>query len=99
MTTDDTTGKLLLGFSINRNLRSLLSVSNKSNPDHLHCLNGIRAISISWVIVGHVFGNLTYFPNSTNVTYSLKVIKLLSNVAPPAIIWNKPIRIFNGQIK
>ena len=63
----------LLGFSAYKNTKVLFSISNKSNPDHLHCLNGIRFISMTWVILGHVFGNLAANPNNTNLPYSEKV--------------------------
>jgi hypothetical protein len=63
----------LLGFSAYKNTKVLFAISNKSNPEHLHCLNGIRFISITWVILGHVFGNLTATPNNTNASYTAKV--------------------------
>ena len=66
-------GKLLLGFSLYKNTKVLFSISNKSNPDHLLCLNGIRSISITWVILGHVYSGLTSHPSNTNVPYSQKV--------------------------
>ena len=68
--------KFLLGFSAYKNTLLLFSTSTKGQErsEILHCLNGIRFISITWVILGHVFGNFGNFPANNYVPYLLKVI-------------------------
>jgi peptidoglycan/LPS O-acetylase OafA/YrhL len=39
----------------------------------LHCINGVRVISIVWVVLGHVFGNIPNFPTNNYFPYYLKV--------------------------
>ncbi|XP_063954820.1 nose resistant to fluoxetine protein 6-like isoform X1 [Lytechinus pictus] len=44
--------QFLLCFAVNRNLKKLLS--SKTGEGGIGCLNGIRVISMTWVILGHV---------------------------------------------
>eukprot|EP00057_Strongylocentrotus_purpuratus_P034139 XP_794070.3 PREDICTED: nose resistant to fluoxetine protein 6 [Strongylocentrotus purpuratus] len=44
--------QFLLCFAVNRNLTKLLS--SKTSEGGIGCLNGIRVISMTWVILGHV---------------------------------------------
>ena len=46
-------GKILLSFSIYTNARKLLNVSQPSGT--LTAVNGIRFISMTWVILGHTY--------------------------------------------
>ena len=46
--------KFLLSFSIYTNGKHLLDTSS-SGSGHLDCLNGIRFLSMTWVVVGHSF--------------------------------------------
>ena len=46
--------RFILCFSLYTNIRKLFSVSS-GGSDHLKCLNGIRAISMAWVILGHAY--------------------------------------------
>ena len=43
----------LICFSILKNARTL--INTKSPKDSIRSINGIRAISMTWVILGHVF--------------------------------------------
>lgn len=43
--------KLLLSFSLKSNIPKLLSCS--TSPSTIKCLNGIRVLSINWVVLGH----------------------------------------------
>ncbi len=47
-------GKILLCFSMLTNAEKLFSFSS-SDGGELTCLNGIRALSFSWVIMGHIY--------------------------------------------
>ncbi|XP_071103158.1 O-acyltransferase like protein-like [Haliotis cracherodii] len=54
--------RVLLCFSAVSNGEKILSV--KRSPGSLTCLNGIRVLSMGWVILGHTF--LTLMPNAEN---------------------------------
>lgn len=45
--------KIFLAFSVYSNGKKLLST--KKTPGTLGAVNGVRVLSISWVILGHVF--------------------------------------------
>ncbi|VDI45779.1 Hypothetical predicted protein [Mytilus galloprovincialis] len=47
-------GKLLLSFSIYTNGAKILSTDQSAGS--LNAVNGIRFISMSWVILGHTYG-------------------------------------------
>ena len=51
--------RLLMCFALNRNLAKLMDV--RQSDTTVSALNGIRVISMSWVILGHTvgFGNMT----------------------------------------
>ena len=45
---------LTQGFSLYTNTTKLFATNtDTANPNLMSCLNGIRAISISWVVIGH----------------------------------------------
>lgn len=47
--------KILSGFSAYTNTKRIFDISNNSEGK-LDCLDGIRSLSISWVIMGHSYG-------------------------------------------
>ncbi len=67
----------LLGFSANRNIKALFKISSKKNPEMLHCVNGIRFFSMTWVVLAHVFGNFLSYPVYNQLKYVLKVSQIL----------------------
>ena len=46
--------KILLSFSLYTNLKAIMS-TNQHSGDTLTCLNGMRFISMTWVVLGHNF--------------------------------------------
>ncbi|XP_044737959.1 nose resistant to fluoxetine protein 6-like [Chrysoperla carnea] len=50
--------KILIAFSWYSNFKSLIRINK--NSDQLPCLNGIRFLSILWIIHGHEFLTFTY---------------------------------------
>ncbi|XP_017001505.2 nose resistant to fluoxetine protein 6 [Drosophila takahashii] len=51
-------------FSARANSRSIFRiVQNKSNPNVIECLHGIRGMSLFWVIFLHQYANKFYSPN------------------------------------
>jgi peptidoglycan/LPS O-acetylase OafA/YrhL len=70
--------ELLVSFSVLSNGRKIFQASK--NPDQLLCLNGIKAISMMWVIIGH--------------EYSLVINSAVSNL-PDAKEWeNEAVNMF-----
>ncbi|XP_017785861.1 PREDICTED: nose resistant to fluoxetine protein 6-like [Nicrophorus vespilloides] len=45
----------LIVFSMFTNFNKLTKITK--NPEHMHCLDGIRAISMAWVIAGHRYAS------------------------------------------
>lgn len=58
--------QFLLAFALNRNLAKLLN-TNPGGDRGIECLNGIRVLSMSWVILGHAF----FFPMEMGVAANL----------------------------
>jgi hypothetical protein len=70
-------GSLVLGFSVYKNTKVLFATSGQNSQgksEILHCLNGIRFISMTWVVIGHVFTNLAASPSNNFSFYFSKVI-------------------------
>ncbi|KAK3088864.1 hypothetical protein FSP39_024750, partial [Pinctada imbricata] len=60
-----TLSRLLLSFSMYTNAKKLMST--KQTAGSLTAINGIRAISISWVVLGHTFIFVITFSSNFNV--------------------------------
>ena len=56
----DQQNKYLLSFSALQNLKFILS-TKATGSDRLDCIEGIRAISMTWVVLGHSFLFSSYF--------------------------------------
>ncbi|XP_047985388.1 nose resistant to fluoxetine protein 6-like [Leguminivora glycinivorella] len=50
------TNKLLTSFSVYTNTRRLFTFSK--SPGSIDCLDGMRSLSILWVVIGHTFTNI-----------------------------------------
>ena len=60
---------LLLAFSLLRNFEFLIS-PNKAGEDRLDCVEGIRALSMTWVVLGHSFAYSENFLFVDNKKYT-----------------------------
>jgi len=72
-------GALLIGFSAYKNTKVLFATSGQNRTgksEILHCLNGIRFISMTWVVIGHVFTNVAASPSNNFSFYFMKVISI-----------------------
>ena len=58
-----TLGKLLLSFSVYTNASKILNT--KQPKGTLTAVNGIRFVSMSWVIMGHSFGASMQFSGTS----------------------------------
>lgn len=54
--------KLLSSFSLPKNVPQLLKTSNTPSPRVIPCLNGIRCLTIIWIILGHGYMYLLLAP-------------------------------------
>ena len=64
--------KFLLNFGLYANTKRLLN-TNPPKGDHLACLDGLRFISISWVMLGHILSaEMSFFP-ITNLAFFTQV--------------------------
>lgn len=65
---------LLVIFSVYTNSRGLFAVRKSSNP--LECLNGIRVLSMLWIMLLHTFTVYGYGPlyNATDLI-KVKIVK------------------------
>ncbi|XP_043641031.1 nose resistant to fluoxetine protein 6 [Drosophila teissieri] len=59
----EVSNKLLGSFSLRKNLPQLLKTSSTPSPRVIPCLNGIRCLTIIWIILGHGYMYLLLAPN------------------------------------
>ena len=75
ITKDDTKKKdgmmfqLITAFSLYSNMEFIFQQNNQKGTNRLDCLDGIRAISMTWVILGHNFLFGAAFLHGRNVDY------------------------------
>ena len=67
--------KLLLGFGLYENTSRLFNTNVPKGSGHLNCLDGIRFLSMSWVVMGHVWSSSIgfLFPGLNSFPYMMKV--------------------------
>ena len=74
----DTKSQILQSFSFISNMRTLVNMT--STPRGMECLNGIRVLSMGWVILGHIYPSLHVFTSKYAIfvlIYRLSVPDLL----------------------
>ena len=64
----------LMNFSAYSNTVKLFDVNMPKNANHLECLDGIRFLSISWVVLGHTLSNVIQYFSITDVSFVSRVI-------------------------
>ena len=65
--------QMLVAFSLVSNTEFIFQTSTKKGSNRLDCLDGIRAISMTWVILGHNFLFGSFFVHHRNHEYSSSV--------------------------
>ena len=63
----------LMNFSAYSNTVKLFDVNIPKNANHLECLDGIRFLSISWVVLGHTLSNVIQYFSITDVSFVSRV--------------------------
>ena len=61
--------QILTAFSLQTNLEFIFKPPMKKGSNRLDCLEGIRAISMTWVILGHNFAFGSWFMHGRNKEY------------------------------
>ncbi|XP_050668649.1 nose resistant to fluoxetine protein 6-like isoform X2 [Leptidea sinapis] len=74
----------ILSFSLLKNLRDLFTISKRSGT--LDCLDGLRALSMLWVVIGHSFSSQTQIVNGIDAFQWLKSMKSLWVIAAPIAV-------------
>lgn len=72
--------KLFIAFSLYTNGRQLFDITKSKSSNAIHCLHGIRALSVLWIIFGHRFDERFMVPavNSEEVSrFTEKPISLI----------------------
>ena len=59
---------LAKNMSLVRNLKSLLNTKSGQERDFA-CMDGLKVISVTWIILGHSFGILGLFVSKYNFSY------------------------------
>ena len=56
----------------------LFNVNRPQTGDHLGCLDGLRIISMTWVVLGHSFSNINGTAAITNTAFEAPLVCNLS---------------------
>ncbi|CAL1270723.1 unnamed protein product [Larinioides sclopetarius] len=73
--TKNTFYKVLVSFSVYTNYMKLINVSQKEENKHLSAVNGVRYITVTWVIVGHSY----LYADYNQMTQGMRLAKLPPN--------------------
>lgn len=67
--------QFLLGFSIKLNIERLFDASKPKSSDVITCLNGIRFMSTSWVVLAHTYGMFEGLVQLLDIVGSLNTVR------------------------
>ena len=67
-----------MNFSMYSNTIRLFNVNRPQTGDHLGCLDGLRIISMTWVVLGHSFSNINGTAAITNTAFEAPLVCNLS---------------------
>lgn len=56
----------MLTLSFYTNMKSILNTKKRPGADQLYVINGMRFMSMSWIIVGHTYDFTQWFIHWTN---------------------------------
>ncbi|GLV35556.1 uncharacterized protein CBL_01294 [Carabus blaptoides fortunei] len=73
---------ILVAFSVYTNGRKLLTVSK--NPGQLECINGLRFISMMWVVIGHTYFT-AFFSPGINALDSVEWGEKITSILTPSL--------------
>lgn len=78
--------KLWSAFSVYTNGMKLFDITKLKSPSAINSMNGVRAMSIFWIIIGHRFYNQIYWGNVTDpIEYLQKYISTWISLHPIAV--------------
>jgi peptidoglycan/LPS O-acetylase OafA/YrhL len=80
-------GLIFLSFSITRNVRKLFWTRKPAKDDYLTVFNGVRVLSICYVMLGHAYGSI-FIHSMQKKTQNLKSKKSPRPIAPVTNIIN-----------
>jgi hypothetical protein len=75
----------MIGFSLYSNTAKLLNTDPPKGGQHLSCLEGIRFLSMTWVVLGHAFSALIDFQVPNSNLLKLTQVKVPNNSQPKLI--------------
>jgi peptidoglycan/LPS O-acetylase OafA/YrhL len=61
--------KLFIAFSAYTHGRALYDITENKSPSAINCLNGLRGLSVFWIMFGHRFGNQAAMPIANSREY------------------------------
>lgn len=68
---ENTVTNFMMEISIRRTIKRILEIETKKNDNNFGCLDGIRVLSLFWIICGHSFSSGIYYTsNMLDITNS-----------------------------
>ncbi|KAL5284196.1 hypothetical protein ACFFRR_006460, partial [Megaselia abdita] len=70
--------QFLMAFSVPSNAEKVFHISNEKKKSNIECLNGLRVLSMMWIIYGHCFASNMALPKINYIDYNTWSKKFLS---------------------